>query len=63
MADNARASAKEIMAMVTKLQKMFDSDTELMQKVMEEQASAEQFISQLFAGIQRTREQSIKLMA
>ncbi len=62
-ADDARAQAKEILAMVTKLQKMFESDSELMQKVMEEQMAAEQFLSQLFAGIQRTRSQTVNLMA
>lgn len=63
MADFARANAKEILAAVTKLQKMFESDSELMQKVMEEQMSAEQFLSNLFAGIERTRSQTVNLMA
>jgi hypothetical protein len=63
MADLARANAKEILAAVTKLQKMFESDTELMQKVMEEQMAAEQFLSNLFAGIERTRAQTVNLMA
>ena len=63
MSSEAQANAKEILALVAKLQKMFDSDSELMQKVMEEQASAEQFLSQLFAGIERTRSQTVNAMA
>ena len=63
VASDAQANAKEILALVAKLQKMFDSDSELMQKVMEEQASAEQFLSQLFAGIERTRSQTVNMMA
>jgi hypothetical protein len=63
LSSQAQANAKEILALVAKLQKMFDADSELMQKVMEEQVAAEQFISELFAGIQRTRSQTVNLMA